>query len=278
MWLIYALLAATFWGIGQIFVKKGFQDISALYNNLLATLIGFAIFIPFALYHGVNFDSIWRIAPLGILVSVLLTSYYYALGRGQLALTGTVIGTYPFVTVLLSYLFLGERLSTFQFIAISLIILGTVFVALPEKKQKFIVGSWLVWAFSAVFMIGTADFFIKVLISQSDLYTYLFTYGFCSLFVASLLILIDKKGRRLPAFNLKGYLPTLLGVGMVEFGFFVFHLAVNEGLISLVSPISGIYVAITAVLAWLILKEHISKKHAFGIGLAALGVILIGIA
>lgn len=279
MWFFYALLAAVFWGVGQIFVKKGLKDISALFNNALATIIGFAIFIPFALSHTVNFDKFWQLLPFTIIVSALFISYYYAIGRGQLALTGTVVGTYPFVTVLLSLLFLGENPSVFQLLAISIIIVGTVLVAWPDKIQKkVILGSWLIWALLAVFMIGTADFLIKVLINQSDVYTYLFTYGFGSLIATAILVLIDKKGRQLPRFSKKTYLPTLIGVGMVEFGFFVFHLAVNEGLISLVSPISGIYVAITAVLAWLILKEHISKKHAIGIGLAALGVILIGIA
>ncbi|HSA83904.1 MAG TPA: DMT family transporter [Patescibacteria group bacterium] len=278
MWLLYSLLAAVLWGVGQIFVKKGLNKTSELFNNVLAGLMGFTIFIPFALAHEVQFDKFWQLLPFTCIVSALFFSYYYAIGKGKLALTGTVIGTYPFVTVLLSFLFLGEKLSQFQFLAISLIIIGTIFVALPDRKQKIIIGTWLFLALLAVFMLGTADFLIKLLMTQSDIYTYLFTYAFGSLIVSVIFILLDKKGRKLPPLSRKNYLATFLGVGMIETGFFVFHLAANEGLISLVTPISGIYVAITAVLAWLILKEKIDKKHAFGITLAALGVILVGIA
>src|SRR6185369_10400977 len=278
MWLFYSLLAAVLWGIGQVFVKKGLQETSSLFNNIVSTLIGFVIFVPFTLSHQVHFDKFWSLLPLTMIVSSLFIMYYYVIGRGQLALTGTVIGTYPLITVILSLIFLNESPSVFQKIAIGIIILGTVFVGLPNQTQKIKIGNWLLWALLAVFMLGTGDFLIKLLMNQSDLYTYLFTYGFGSLLATAILVLVDKKGRKLPQFNFKQYLPTLIGVTMVEVGFFVFHLAVNQGLISLASTISGIYVAITAVLAWLILKEKINRSHAIGIAFAAIGVILIGIA
>ena len=277
MWLFYALLAALMWGVGQIFVKKGLNEISSLFNNILSSSIGFIIFIPFALINGVHFEKILSIAPFACIVSALFFSYYYVIGRGQLALTGTVVGTYPIITVILSLIFLNESPSIFQKLAIGVIILGTVLVAFPNKVQKTKIGSWLLFALVAVFMIGTADFMIKLLINKSDLYTYLFTYGICSMLVTILLSLLDKKGRKLPQFNLKQYLPTFIGDGLIEVGFFIFHLALKDGYISLVSPISGIYVGITAVLAWLILKEKISKVQFAGIALAAIGVILVGI-
>lgn len=277
MWLFFTLLAALFWGIGQIFVKKGLTNTSALFNNILSTCIGFLIFIPFSLTHEIHFDKFWQIAPFAGIVSLLFVSYYYTIGRGQLSLTGTIIGTYPLITVILSLLFLGENPSVFQKMAIGTIIFGTIFVAWPKSVQQVKLGSWIWWALLSVVMLGTSDFLIKLLMNQTDLYTYLFIYGFSSLFVAGIVWFFDKKGRKLPPFTKEHYLPTLIGVGMIEFGFFLFHLALNGGLASLVTPISGIYVAITAILAWIVLKEKITKMHAVGIALAAIGVILIGI-
>jgi len=71
-------------------------------------------------------------------------------------------------------------------------------------------------------MIGTGDFLIKLLLNQSDLYTYLFTYAFCSIILTGLTIFIDKKGRILPKFTWNLYLPTFIGVAMIEVGFFCF--------------------------------------------------------
>jgi uncharacterized membrane protein len=278
MWLFYALLTALTLGIGQIFVKKGLKDISPLFNTALATVMGFFIFIPFALLGGVQFDQVFLIAPVALLIAVLFLVYYYALNHGQISLTGTVIGTYPIVTIILSLLFIHEAPSLYQKLAIGLVLLGTTLVALPNKLEKVHFGKWFWWALAAVFTIGIADFLIKVLINEYDVFTYLFTYGFCSMLVTGTLCLLDKKGRVLPKFSWKYYLPTLIGVGLIEFSFFIFHLALVDGYISLVSPISGIYVAITAILAWIILKERLSKIQIFGIALSTIGVVLIGIA
>lgn len=277
MWLFYALLAAILWAVGQIFVKKGFQNTSAFFNNVIAAIFVFLFFVPLALVNGVKFDLLWTIAPLTIVAALLLLSYYYAIGKGELALTGTVIGTYPVVTVVLSLLFLHETLSLFQQLAIGLVIIGTVFITLPEKGVKFTLGSWLWWAIAAVFMLGTSDFLAKVLITQSNIYTYLFALGFAYGIAVLLAALFDKEGRKFPAITKKQYFPTIIGVGIIELGFLLFNIAMSLGYVSLVTPVAGSYVALTAILAWFILKEKIDTKHWFGITLAALGVILIGI-
>ncbi|HEX8931718.1 MAG TPA: EamA family transporter, partial [Patescibacteria group bacterium] len=226
--------------------------------------------------HHIHFEQFLQLTPFTILVALLLLSYYYAINHGQISLTGTVVGTYPAFTVLLSFMFLHEAPSLFQKLAIIAIILGTVLVAFPNKVQKAKLNHWIWWAILALLTIGTSDFVIKVLLLKYDIYTYLFTYSFSSFLVTLALLLIDKKGRKIPKFNLKLYLPTLIGVTMLELGFFFLHLALRDGLVSLVSPISGIYVAITAVLAWIFLKEKINKIQAIGVVLAAIGVILVG--
>lgn len=280
MWLFYTLLAAILLGVGQIFAKKGLKSTTPLYNNVLTTILGIFLMIPYSLTHGVQFDKILGIVPLTIIAASLFLSYYYLINKGQISLTGTIIGTYPFFTVILSLLFLHEAPSVYQKLAIFLIIIGTIFVAMPDKVQhlkSIKIGGWLFWAICGILFIGTGDFLIKLLINQTDLYTYLFTYTFCSVFVTGLSFFIDKKGRILPPFAFKLYLPTLIGATIMETSFFVFHIAVSMGLLSLVSPICSIYVAITAILAWIVLKETINKTQGIGIALAALGVILIGI-
>jgi uncharacterized membrane protein len=277
MWLFYALTAAVMWGVGQIFVKKGFQDTSPLFSTITSTLFGLMIFLPFSLINGVQFDHVLQIAPIALIIATLFLCFYYAINHGQISLTGTIVGTYPVVTVVLSLLFLNESPSVYQKLAIALAILGTALVASPSRIGKIRMGTWFWWAIFAVFAIGIADFLIKLLLNQYDIYTYLFTFGLCSATVNLILLLLDKKGRVLPKINARQNLPTLTGVAMMEVGFFVFHLALVDGYVSLVSPISGIYVAITALLAWIFLKEKIDKIHFVGIALAAIGVILVGI-
>lgn len=277
MWLIYTLIASVLWAVGQIFIKKGLHNTTPLFNSINASISTILLTASFAFINGVNFDLMWKIAPMTFIAAFLMISFYYVIGRGQLAFTGTVVGMYPVVTVILALLFLHETLNLYQQIAIAVVILGTIFIALPEKGQKFTFGSWFWWALLGVFAIGTSEFLCKLLITQSDVYTFLFTFGFSYLFGTLLIACFDKKGRKLPAMNPQAYLPTIIGVWIMEIGFIVYNIALSLEQASLVTPISGSYVALTAILALIILKEKIDSKHWFGITLAAIGVVLIGI-
>ena len=280
MWLFYTLLAAVLWGVGQIVIKKGYSNLPSLFNNVYAGIILPAMILPLTLSHGINADRILSILPLTIVVAVIFLAYYYVISLGQVSFTGTIISTSPLITAILSIVFLHENISAFQKIAIGLILVGTVCLAFPEKineLKKLKIGSWFWWALFTAIIVGFADFLIKLLITQSDVYTYLFTYSICVFFVGVISIFFDKKGRALPKFSFKHYLPTLIGVSIMEIAFLSFHFALSGGLASLVAPISSLYVSITAVLAWTILKEKINKLQFFGITLSALGVILVGI-
>jgi uncharacterized membrane protein len=279
MWLVYTLIAAVCFGVGQIFVKKGLQDISPLFNSVLGAVVAAVIMIPFGLIMGVNFHLVPLAFTYSLLITSLLMVYYYVAGKGQISLTGTIIAMYPLITVILSFIFLHENPTMTQKVAIFLTLAGAVFIAIPEKLSqiKTHIGGWFWWAIFCAIAAGTADFFTKVTINQSDTYTYLFSYGLAYLSIAFILLFLDKKGRKLPTFNKKLYLPTLVGVTIMETGLFFFYLAAGNGLISLVGPISSLYVAITVVLAWMFLKEKITKIQTLGIISSVAGIILISL-
>ncbi len=281
MWLFFTLLAGILWGVGQVIIKKGFNNLPPLFNNVLAAIIIPLIMIPLSLINGIKFDLVWSVLPLTFVIAILFLSYYYIIGMGQVAFTGTIIGTSPLFAILLSVVFLHENPSIFQKLAIFLIILGTTLIAVPDKVttiKDLKLGSWFWWAICTAIAVGCADFFIKILINHSDVYTYLFTYSLCLIVVSILSIFFDKKGRAaMPAFTLKKYLPTLIGVVIMEIAFVSYHFALAQGLVSVVSPVSSTYIPITALLAWIFLKEKINKMHCTGIVLAAIGVIFVGI-
>jgi transporter family protein len=279
MWLVYTLIAAVCLGVGQIFVKKGLHDISPLFNNVLGSIVSVIIMIPFALLMGINSHLVPLAFVYSLLIVSLLAIYYYVVGKGQISLTGTIISTYPLITVVLSFIFLHENPTISQKAAILLTIVGTVLIAMPEKlsQWKIHISGWFGWAIVCAAAAGTADFLTKLTINQSDTYTYLFSYGLAALVIAIVLLLFDKKGRKLPAFKKELYLPTLVGVTIMETGLFFFYLAAGSGLISLVGPVSSIYVAITVVLAYIFLKEKINKIQLVGIISSVAGIILISI-
>lgn len=277
MWLIFSLLAALLWGIGQIFVKKGFAQTTPLFNNILATSVEVFFWIPIALLGGVEFEKFPIVFPLALVAGITYFVYYYVIGKGEVSLTGTVLAAYPLTTIILSGIFLHEPLGIFQKIAILLIILGSVLIAMPKNIKSFKFANWVYWAIFGAILIGSGDFLAKVGISKSNAYTWLFFLALAGLPWVFINFLIDKKGRVIPEFKLQKFVPTIIGVAMVSIGIIPFNLAFQYGLASLVAPVSSSYVVLTAVLAFIFLKEKINKVQLVGILSTSLGIILLGI-
>lgn len=282
LWFIYALATACFWGIGQIFLKKGFVYLGPFWNNALATLCAFLLFIPFALLNGINLS---KISPFTYLIIFIIPFgykiYYYALDKEKVALSGTIIATYPLITLLLSYIFLGERINPYQKIAISLVILGTVFIAFPAQKQSLIQilksKFWLYWAFAHVITAGSADFLSKLAINSIGAFNYLFLFPLFDILAMLSLATIDRGGRKIPQVKIGKILPTFVGVFMIQAGIITFTLGFAHGPASLVAPSSSIYATITVVLAFLFLKEKVTKTQLAGIILTIIAIILFGV-
>lgn len=225
---------------------------------------------------GVNFQKVLTILPLAIVAGSTYFIYYYAISKGQISLTGTILAAYPLTTIILSSLFLREQTNVFQKMAIGLILLGSVLIAMPKnRKVKF--ESWVWWAIMGALLTGFGDFLAKMAVNLSDTYTWLFTLGLAYIPLTLINIALDKKGRIIPKLTLRQAVPAVGGIVMISTGMIFFYLAFGKGLASLVTPVSSSYVVLTAVLAFIFLKEKINKIQLVGILSASLGIILLGI-
>lgn len=282
LWFIFTLITISFWGIGQIFLKKGLVHLSPFYNNLLASFFYLILFIPFSLANGINLSFI----NIGILILILVIAllyklYYYAIGKGQLSLTSTVISTYPIVTLILSSIFLHEITSSLQKIAIFFVIVGTLAITTPTSKKEWLRGLrnniWLFWALAHVVFAGTGDFLSKTVINQHGIYNFLFLIPLADLFATGIVGLLDPVGRKLPKINLYNTISTLIGTFMIQAGLLTFYLGFSHGPASLVAPLSSCFTAITVILAIIFLKEKVNIKQLIGIILTIIGIILFGV-
>ena len=279
-WFILALGAALFWGVSQVFIKRGFRDISPLWTNIFSGVVALVVWVPTVLFL---LEFKLTVPPFPVLLPVLLVVafnmfYYYAISKGKLVLTGTVVAAYPLATIFWSAIFLAERLEVLQWLGVALMISGGIVVSLPEKqihgKNNF---SWLWWGLAGAAFLGTGDFLSKVVVNRIGAYSYIF---FNTIFFNLLLLanyLVDKKGRALPKFSWKKFLPSILGVTLLSTGTLLFYLAFDYGKVSLITPISSIYPAITVFLAIIFLKEKISQRQSLGIVGIILGLILVGL-
>jgi transporter family protein len=206
--------------------------------------------------------------------------FYYAISKGEIALTGSLWATYPVTTVLLSFLFLHEKISFFQIYGIFFALMGVFLISLPEKKIASLMTkntSWIWWGSIGAVMSGAGDFLSKVATNSIGAYSQIF---FLSLFFQILSVInfiFDKKGRKLPHFSFIKFFPTIIAAFFTVCGSLVFLLSLNIADASVVVPVSSVYPGITVLLAMIFLKEKISKKQLIGIFLIITSVIFLGL-
>ena len=280
IWFPLALSAAVFWAVGAVLVKRGFTAVAPLWNNIINNILALVMWIPAVLILS-RFRI--RIPPLRILLvilaaSILFQMFYYSLSRGQVSLTGTVIAIYPMITIILSHLFLGERLFPLQYVAVAFILAGGVAVAFPNRSQALYTGglSWLAWGLAGAVCLGTGDFLSKLSINRIGSHSHIFFLSLMALGLSGFNYLIDKPNRPAPRIFARSFLPTFLGILLHLAGALCFMLAFDYGPISLISPVSSVYPALLAVLAVKFLKDRVSPIQGIGIGIITAGLVAIG--
>jgi uncharacterized membrane protein len=280
-WFFLSLGAALCWSVSQVFVKKGFDYIPPLWTNIVNNFLMIIILIPAVLWINrfkVNTPTL-PVLTLIFTASCLYLLFFYAISKGQLSLTGTVVAGYPVVTIVLSYLLLHERLAHLQYAGVAFILFGGVLVVLPKIKSVNPIKdfSWILWGLAGAFAIGSGDFLTKLSINHIGSYSHMFFISLTSNAVSALNYMIDKGNRPLPKVIHHSFLPTFLGLIIHIIGVFFFYLAFDYGKVSLIVSVSSIYPALMALLAVRLLKDKINKKQAIGIACTVCGLIIIGI-
>ena len=136
--LVYLLLAVVFWGIAPIFGKLGLEKVDPVLAISLRSF-GISVILFLVLVFSGRLEGFWEmdrrsgglILAEGICAGLLgHFAYYSALKAGEVSYTVLLARSAPIVTVVLSYLVLGERLSGLQLGGIALILAGSVLMNL----------------------------------------------------------------------------------------------------------------------------------------------------
>ena len=280
-WIYFTILTIALWGVGQIFIKKGFTRITTLWTVVISATINLIIYVPFALSQGAVFKIDSAAALLMFIITFFYILFFYAIEKGQISFSGTIYATYPVTTIILSSLFLGESISSLQTLSIVFVMTGTILLSIFAKdvksKQKIKL-IWITWAVLGAVTTGAADFLAKFVIADTSVNTYNLFYPLFYILSLAAFWMIDKKGRTLPKkikFNDLKF--TIVGITMLTCGMLSFNYALSFGKASLVAPLSSAYVAITIILAYFFLHESINRKQLIALAVIGFGIILIGL-
>jgi len=222
----------------------------------------------------------WRVLLVILGAAVIYQVFYYSMSKGQISLTGTIVAGYPLFTILLTHLFLGERLAGWQYGGVALLLAGGVLIALPRRLAPGTVRdlSWVLWGALGAVSIGTGDFLSKFAVNRIGPYANLFFLAILNNATSGFNYLLDRGNRQAPRIASRSFLYSLLGIVIHLLGALGFLIAFGFGPASLVSSVSSVYPAFLALLAVVFLRESITWRHAGGIGAIVAGLVLVGLA
>jgi len=142
-WLVFALLAAVFAAMTNIFGKIGIADIPSNFATLLRIVVIFAftIIVVFARGEWSNPALLPGRTLLFLGLSGLATGLswlcgFRALQLGQASQVGPVDKLSVILVMIAGVLFLGEQLNWRQWLGGALILCGVVLVAVPGAAQE----------------------------------------------------------------------------------------------------------------------------------------------
>src|SRR3989344_1097206 len=184
--IFFALVSYSAWGTGvfiEAIVARKLHPYSLIFWSYLFSFILMSFYAPFVVGDLKNLT-------VGILVLIIVLSfialflgiifYYEALRIGNRALVGTIASSFPLVSVILSVIFLGDRVNSFQTVSITIIFLGLFLSIINFKaiKPKDIFNKASLLALLTMLSWGIYLAFIKIPINEIGWFWPLYLYYF----------------------------------------------------------------------------------------------------
>ncbi len=257
--------------IGALWTSLGMQAVGAV--TLAATLVALgrwpvvsAAVLPWAV----------ALAVTGALPLYLL---YRALALGPIAVVSPIVASYAALTVVLVVIFLGERLTVDQVVAIGITFVGVVLSTTDLRRFLGSIGrplpgvrigilatlGFAVWG--ALLAAGTRE---------HDGLTLILLWRSIAVVMLATVAAVARRGLALPLRPSTAVL--VVGVGVFDtLGNVAFVLGVNGGQAAITATGSGLYPLIPALLGIGLLRERLAPNQYAGIAVTVLGLVVLGL-
>jgi Predicted membrane protein len=282
MWIIYALASALFAGGMSVLAKIGIKHVDSTLATALRTVVVavFAWLMVFVAGSASDLAAIDSKSFVFLVLSGLATGgswlcYFRALQVGDVNKVVPVDKSSTVLTMLLSFLLLGEGLTWYKAAAMALIGLGTYWMI--ERKadgaDKKAGHQWLLYAsLSAVFASLTA-ILGKVGIAgvESNLGTAVRTL--VVLVMAWLIVFLQGTQREIRRIDRRSWVFIGLSGLATGLSWMCFYRALQQGPVSVVVPIDKLSILVTVAFGHFILHERLNKKPFLGLMMIVAGTL-----
>lgn len=281
MWFILALLSSISFGLAGFMmkvssVKKGSTD-HLLWGLYLSGTLCFLWWMFQT--NAISFS--WSILIAGVVIgfgsAIGNLLFMKALDYGPASLTSPLVNSNIVLTIGLSILLYGERLSLSEAVGVSLLIGAVILLPIdPNEDLRIRNIRWYVLVFTATLLFFLRNGGLKIteemkLPNATILFvSYLFGLVWFSF------ALLRKKQQRETKSQVKIGLGWGLASGIFSFGGLqIYAIALEDGPASIVAPIFATNSLIVALLSILIYRERLSLVQTISLGLLFIGLVAI---
>jgi uncharacterized membrane protein len=286
--ILLALLSALSFGLSQTLVRKNLDKSNYVYISLTVTIMGNIILWPLALaftdLSTINFEVLLPFVIAGFLAPGIARLFYFkGMKTAGMSANASIFSTYPLYTSITATLLLGETLTAKNWIGLTCIIVGVIFVGRnvsngdshnknTTKKGLIvpIIGSFAI-AFSQILRKEGLNIYNEPLLGVAA--------GYTTSLIVYLLVIAFSRNTKNPQYSWKDiryfWKP---GVGIAA-GWLLSFVALSTEMVSIVVPILQTELLFIILFAYIFLKkqEKVSIKLAASAILIVAGVILVSI-
>ena len=277
MWIVFALLSALFSGLTTICAKKGVKNVDSILASSIRTavvlLISFLIVILFSSFDRVNFKTITFLILSGVSTTLLWLNYFKALDLGNVNEVTPVDKTSIVLTLLLSCIFLNEKITVIKIISSILIISGAFLMVNKDEHSNN--KRWIKYAILTAIFTSVSAIISKIGLRDiepnlGNLYRTIFVFIFMWL-----IVLLKKKQKHIKSINKKSWLYLILSGITTSLSWIYYFNALKEGEASIVFPIEKLSVVVSIGLSYILLKERMTKRSIIGLILIVAGTYIL---
>lgn len=281
MYIIYALLASVFSGLTSVFAKTGIKNTDSILATFLRTIV-ISLFLLLIVIFKENINNIFLIDKKtllflilsGISNTLLWICYFKALDLGTVSKVTPVDKTSIVLTLILSSLFLNEKITTIKIISIVLILLGT-FLTIKKESKDSKDNRWILYAILTAVFTSTTTVLSKIGIENTNTTLITFLRTIVVLIILTTITLFKKKYKYIKDIKSRSWLFIILSGLSTSLSWLFYFKALALGEASIVFPIEKLSLVVSILISIIFLKEKVSKKQITGIIIIVIGTSLL---
>lgn len=294
MWVLSGIISSFFLGIYDLFKKSALENNSVMPVLFLASLTSALIFLPLIVVSSGTIPGeaspIWYVHPVtagehlliflkSILVATSWILSYFALRHLPITIVTPIRASSPLWTLVGAMIIFGERLTSLQWMGITVTIVSYYLFLLAGRKEgiSFQKNKWVLFIFMATIAGAGSGLYDKFLISNIDrisVQAWFSIYLIPVLLPVTIVVWYQNRKHNIPFFW-KPAIPLIgIALTLADYSYF-YALSFEDSLISIIAVLRRSNVLISFFAGAILFREiNLTRKSVVLVGIL-IGVFLI---